>query len=465
MPTLAGPNAKKYLVKCGCIASLTAGWLTLLGSSTSAQVTPPGRVSTTPDNQILVELASEDTTPANLFDLNEMTLAYRYDDAANRFDTMAEITAATAIAKEDGRRIDLMVVYTPAARADVGSQEAIEAGIARRVADTNEALRLSGVATRIHLVHTAEIDYHPVPRAGETRVRLARPGDGYMDEVHDLRDHYAADLVALIADRRFDTCGEAERSELWPTMLYSAFTVSKTFCNSDRFIPAFEHELGHSMGLSHDRYSEIRVCCDSLNKPTGYSHGYVNQRAFEPGAPEHSRWVTIMAYESQCDDAGFRCSHIPRFSNPRLTFRGDPLGIAGDEVTQEVVGPANAARALNEHAQIVANWRVGPPRVGPPRGGFTDHILPGVPIKAIHFEELRARIAALRMREGLPSVPWTDPVLAAGVPVRGVHMSELRAALNAVYLEVGWQAPIYTGGAAIRAVHVTELRDAILTLE
>ena len=39
----------------------------------------PGRVSTTPDNQILVELAPEDTAPANLFDLNERTLVFTPD--------------------------------------------------------------------------------------------------------------------------------------------------------------------------------------------------------------------------------------------------------------------------------------------------------------------------------------------------------------------------------------------------
>ena len=38
-----------------------------------------GGVSTTPDNQILVELAPEDTAPANLFDLNERTLVFTPD--------------------------------------------------------------------------------------------------------------------------------------------------------------------------------------------------------------------------------------------------------------------------------------------------------------------------------------------------------------------------------------------------
>ena len=38
-----------------------------------------GRVSTTPDNQILLEMKPEDTTPPNLFDLDERTLVFRPD--------------------------------------------------------------------------------------------------------------------------------------------------------------------------------------------------------------------------------------------------------------------------------------------------------------------------------------------------------------------------------------------------
>ena len=41
-------------------------------------------ISTTVDNQILVELMPEDTTPANLFDLNERTLVFTPDRADTR---------------------------------------------------------------------------------------------------------------------------------------------------------------------------------------------------------------------------------------------------------------------------------------------------------------------------------------------------------------------------------------------
>ena len=89
---------------------------------------------------------------------------------------------------------------------------------------------------------------------------------------------------------------------------------------------------------------------------------------------------------------------------------------------------AAAAQILNPTSQ--------PPVSQLPASGWTDHsIRPGVtPIKTAHFDELRARVAALRAREGLPPVPWTDPGLTPGATtVRRIHLAELRAALGGAY--------------------------------
>ena len=105
---------------------------------------------------------------------------------------------------------------------------------------------------------------------------------------------------------------------------------------------------------------------------------------------------------------------------------------------------------------------------------FTDDpISPGTtPLRAVHFHELRARIAGLRARQGLPAVQWTDSTLTAGVtPVKRVHLTELRAALDAVYDAAGRPRPSYTdaavtaGTTAIKALHVMELRAAVAALE
>ena len=109
-----------------------------------------------------------------------------------------------------------------------------------------------------------------------------------------------------------------------------------------------------------------------------------------------------------------------------------------------------------------------------PATGWTDHpIRPGVTsIKAVHFDELRARVAALRAREGLAPVRWTDPVLTLGATtVTRTHLTELRAALAGVYGAREQLRPAYTdrtlttGRTPVRAAHVMELREAVEILE
>ena len=269
---------------------------------------------------------------------------------------------------EDGSRIDVMVVYTPAAREEAGGVDAIEAAIDLRIAEINQAFSNSGVVPRVHLSLAAEVDYTEVP-GRETVNHLRDPSDGYMDEVHLLRDQYAADLVHLIVDQRLDWCGEAKRlRSLTPeAAAKNAFSASRIV---DCYSLAFAHELGHSMGLAHDRYAEIHGNNTRLNRVRPYSHGYVNQRAFERDAPASSRWRTIMAYDQQCRDAGLprtpqdtlgdRCFRPLRYSNPYLTHNGDPTGVPGDEPSAAEDGPADARRSLNETSSFVANFRVAP---------------------------------------------------------------------------------------------------------
>ena len=116
------------------------------------------------------------------------------------------------------------------------------------------------------------------------------------------------------------------------------------------------------MGVRHDRYT-------SGVPRTGFGYGYVNQRAFEPGAPVSARWRTIMSYNRQCAHVGgFHCPRIPYFSNPDKTYNGDPMGVPVDHPSTGVDGPADGVRGLNERRQITANFRRSSasttPRVG-----------------------------------------------------------------------------------------------------
>ena len=241
--------------------------------------------------------------------------------------------------------IDVAFVYTPAARERAGGTAAIEAVIDLMIAETNQAYAESGVLHRMALVARSEVPY---TETGVTHIdinRLVDPSDGYMDEVHALRETSGADLVHLL----FDEGDFAGRGQLG-----GAFGISCQRCGGR----TFAHETGHNMGLNHDRYEIGNLGNTLLLHP---AYGYVNQRAFDEGAPPSSSWRTIMAYSTQCADAGRSCKKLPRFSNPRQTWLGDPLGVAYEAGTFGVAGPADAVAVLNAMIPAAAAWRDRPP--------------------------------------------------------------------------------------------------------
>ena len=160
--------------------------------------------------------------------------------------------------------IDVAVFYTSAARENTGGTDEIATAIDLMVAETNMAYMNSGANQRINLVAAEEVvGYRETNDLATDIFRLRSTSDGYMDEIHDIRDEVAADIVLLIAaglsGRAFQLSVPSTSSES------RAFGVVNAYSSS-----TFAHELGHIMGLYHDRYrsNAAATAAVSRNFPT-----------------------------------------------------------------------------------------------------------------------------------------------------------------------------------------------------
>ena len=400
--------------------------------------------------------------------------------------------------------IDVAVVYTPAARNAVGGAAAIEALIDLRVAETNQAFAASGVQPRVRLVERFEAAYDETGDSSLDLSRLADPSDGHMDQVHVVRDRIGADLVSLMVEDS-DVCGKAH--------FRGAFSLTALGC-------AFTHELGHNLGLSHDRYTIERSGYTTQGHP---AYGYVNPQAFAAGAGRSRRWVTIMAYVTQCLDAHVACSSVFRFSNPRESYNGDPLGVPHGAGGTGVARPADAAAVVNATGPVVALWRDPPARANRPpvpaagalparslwphamlnvdvSGAFVDpdgdalaYTVSSSAPDVVTVLAAGARVTLRAVSEGTATIrvtatdpgglsatqaftvmvttmraPFTDDSIVPGVtPIKAVHFTELRMRIDALRSAAGlarfsWTDPALRAGVTpVRRVHVLELRQAL----
>ena len=220
---------------------------------------------------------------------------------------------------ETNNTIDVLAVYTPGAKNEEGGKSEIESAILNEVEKTNQALRDSGLENKqIRLVGMEEVNYTQDTKnmKNDLDALTFKQGHqldltGQLDEVHTLRKKYGADFVHLFVNNfTADICGIAYaytlasdnkvqdycqtdepgdlscvdrvRKDVWKD--YTSFSVSAI--NQCPSTYTFSHELGHSMGLSHDRHTEISET-SPLNIPnnfpfTNYGFSYVNQN-FEEG--------------------------------------------------------------------------------------------------------------------------------------------------------------------------------------
>ena len=227
-----------------------------------------------------------------------------------------------------GGNIDVMVVWTKEAECGASglpstctitsdTTNTMQNIVNLAIEETNTAYSLSGVNTELLLVHSY---MHPT---------YVEPNGGFQEALSDLRNDgisgvlanrstYGADVVALFNnDSAF--CGIGYIGPRIDLM----FSVTAWRCATGYF--SFGHEIGHNMGLLHDRGTSN--ACNGNN----FNYGYR-----DPGA----QFRSILAYNcvsGQCDNnQGGGCTRVQRFSNPTLGFNGSPIGSATEDNARQI---------------------------------------------------------------------------------------------------------------------------------
>ena len=219
--------------------------------------------------------------------------------------------------------ISLIVAYTKKAAGHYTDIEKDLIDVA--IAQTNQSFRDSGAGNvRVKIVHAYQTDYVESGSHFDHVYRFRNKGDGYMDEIHDLRDKFGADVAALVVDDPMG-CGLSIRVAADAA---DAFTAVQHECAATMY--SLAHEIGHLIGARHDRG------LDDTARPFPYGHGFVHGK----------EWRTLMSYMESCDG----CPRRPVWSSPDVKVDGVP---AGDAET-------NNAKVIREGAARVAAFRPEP---------------------------------------------------------------------------------------------------------
>jgi hypothetical protein len=255
------------------------------------------------------------------------------------------LTAATA---------NILVAYTAGAVTEAGGLTNLKKEISVAIALANQAYKRAKVPLTLKSVGIVKVTYNEGDSSNNSynnNLNAITNGTGVFGALQTKRNQLKADLVTLIRKAAAPASGSFVCGLAWiggsgggtmgPVTMASApfgySVVGRGICLTDL---ALGHELGHNMGMQHDRFM-FGAAPNNI-----YNFGYTNLA---------KKVHTIMAYYVQCANKwGLGvCTHINYFSSP--TIRGPGSAVIGIAVNK--AGAADNSKRLSTTYQAISQYR------------------------------------------------------------------------------------------------------------
>ncbi|MDR2146696.1 MAG: InlB B-repeat-containing protein [Tannerella sp.] len=234
--------------------------------------------------------------------------------------------------------IDVMIVFSAAAANYASASGGTDVVASRIIAYGNLCLENSQTGITLTLAHSAQVDYKE-SNMNDALVYLTTTNDGYMDEVHALRQQYKADLVQLLTtESNYGGLGYVLKNETIGNYDFAFSVVNIGSAVSDNS-PATIHELGHNMGLGH-----------GANQSSATSTGiYPYSQGWDwTETTNNQKYCSLMSYpDGAYYSDNISRNRVPYFSNPKISY----LEVATGDAER-----ADAARSLREMKHVVAYY-------------------------------------------------------------------------------------------------------------
>lgn len=237
--------------------------------------------------------------------------------------------------------VDVLVVYTGNARASAGGTDEIESAIMLAVAEANTIYQNSLANVRVRSVGLHEVDYVGTGNFSDDLNRLRAVDDGFMDDVHAIREERGADVTVLITqtgDTGFGGLAFTMMDFKTPSEMAAfrdhAFSVVRFSELVGTF--TFVHEISHNLGCQHDR--------ENARGPDGETQAGAFPFSFGHRFDFDGRtFRTVMAYPPG--------EQLPFISNPFIEILGVRLGVEEAEENS-----ADNVETISRTASTVASF-------------------------------------------------------------------------------------------------------------